>query len=635
MGKKNYLPYISGLIFLVLAIYLAGGFQSSINFLTGYTTLALTQASYISSDTFFNGEPAYSLTVAVDGSSGKSRGTISPNDILEFTNDKTPSNSFDIEVVLENQTCKYTVQTQSSIPVYAYSWVPTRVVGGAGGGFPPRDFGYISSGCAEYVAYTRFTACASISKTKIGEVYRIDSVSQYDSNLKINLITATENYETRLSTLVKSSEIEGTLRASFVGGLMGTQSCPIPSSDTVLYRPINTNQLLPKSSAYLSSLQLYKDTEPTPQNGYTDRTSLVNAFLASTGFSSAYCSGVQTIGQETIYSCTPQSPVSIPLVKLLVKADTLGIVVPSSQPEIIEVKTKLIEPATTFNLPVVIKNVGDETDSFDISVIGKREINTQPTRVSLSAGEQREVSVPIQGSGIIGDYKVLAVSANNPDMKDEYEFRIEIDMFCDRPAEAGKVKVSTEYGCYYLCQDTFKTDLREKTCEKFGTFETRGAYITYYQSSVTLNGTPIYSTTDYKDENHCLGIGKYTSLNNYMDNVKAGKIQPFVPSYKENAVWLPAPICNYVGLYGYTYDGTKSNQIQEIEYMTTPQANSGVTQTLETFTPTELEPKQTVEPPVIDAPVISETQENDYLPYILVAVIALIVIVAYVISRKK
>lgn len=110
---------------------------------------------------------------------------------------------------------------------------------------------------------------------------------------------------------------------------------------------------------------------------------------------------------------------------------------------------------------------------------------------------------------------------------------------------------------------------------------------TYRQNVETTNYLPVWGIsgvvntyyTHMQETNRQMGLrngGGY--ITGTIDIANAGPARFLATTYDSSggALWV-----------NNTKDGTKSNQIQEIEYMTTPQANSGATQTLETFTPTE------------------------------------------------
>jgi hypothetical protein len=252
--------------------------------------------------------------------------------------------------------------------------------------------------------------------------------------------------------------------------------------------------------------------------------------------------------------------VAIPLLKLYVKASVLGVVVPSSQPKIVSVSTPTIEAAKTTKFTITLKNAGTETDSYDLAIIGAKQVNLQSTRVSLAAGEEQVVPVFIQAAGIIGNYTITATSVNNPTLKDTYSFRLLAEPFCDKQPEAGKIRVATEYGCYYICPNPLDSDQREATCQIFGTFEQSGKP---YNRSYAENNN---NTKSYANEYHCIAVGKYISLNDYMDDVSTGQRQIFTANSKPNAFWLPAPVCNYVAAYGWHWDGSAADYVESEDY---------------------------------------------------------------------
>jgi hypothetical protein len=612
------------LIFVVLGVRPA-------SFAQGFSTLSLTQGtSFLSSDQFFN-SPVYLLNLAVDGSSGTASGEFTPVDVAAFTGQNRPSGPFTIAVDLQNQTCLYTVKSPQTLEVWTYSTFqyPCTTSGGAYCSFPRG--------------------------TKVGDVYIIDSVAHYNSQVKVDLTASGATHSFVLSPTQPSAQIDDVLRAQFVGSLQGAQSCPVPSADTVLYRPLGSNVLQPKPSYYLAQLQTIQPTSA----GYIDGplyqpagTSIGNANQIANNFigaaapaGSAYCTSATWSGTETNLQCTPVSPVSIPIIKMYVKASVLGVVVPSSMAQIVSISNPTAAAGNTTAIDVTLKNTGDSQDSFDLSVSGKAKVNVQASRISLAAGEQKTATVLIQGAGLIGNYTLTATSVNDPENKDSVTFRLTIDPYCDRQAEPGKTKVSTEYGCAFVCPGT-GSDLRERTCQAFGTFEPKGKPYNRTQdascslpsgSYYALNGSFCQKSEDQKDygsELHCTGIGAYTSLNGYMDSVLAGGAK-FVPPEKANAYFLGAPYCNYWAAYGYRWDGMQAVALDEVQFYdvfgNAPSPAQG------TFTnatgggfslPTITLPGQTVE---AEHPLTY----SDVTAVAIVAFIVLAIAGAYILTRKK
>jgi hypothetical protein len=139
----------------------------------------------------------------------------------------------------------------------------------------------------------------------------------------------------------------------------------------------------------------------------------------------------------------------------------------------------------------------------------------------------------------------VATSVNTPANTVSQSARLLFDPFCDRQGTPGQTKVSTEYGCRFVCLNQ-TGDVRESSCASFGTFEPSG--IPYNRTTPTIGG---FTDVDYSGEYHCTGIGAYAPLNNYMDGIFGQSIQPFIPQQTQNTYFLPAPICRYVAAYGY------------------------------------------------------------------------------------
>lgn len=582
-GKKLPLFLAVGAILLTLTFFVGVALlflniQLPAGLVTGQSTLSLVQGTaYDSSDPFFS-SPAYSLVVVADGSSKSNFGTFTPNDVAAFTGDKKPEGNFEILINIENESCTYAINTADAVDVIGW------------------ESGVCGFGC---------TICQDVESTsvfcnqgaggalwigrKAGTLYRIDSVANYESNININLETQNDSFDISLSPTKKQNEIEGVLRANFVGSLLGTQSCPVPSADTVLFRPANSNELRPIG---IQHLNLYAQFNRNIEFSEVDETNRVVTNMVNAGepTSSQFCEKSTTFSTEALYKCEPSSSVALPVIKMVVKASVLGEKIPIGMPKIISVEEKTFEPAAVQEIIVRVENTGAETDSFDITISGKTQVSVQATRVILNPREQQDVEVKIEGSGLIGTFNATATSVNAPLNKDNFEFRLMFDPFCDKPAEPGKIKVSTEFGCFYVCPNQHQTDIREKTCQQFGTFETRSTYLTKIQNGTNPDGTPIFIIVkatrgaysrleeiginpdgtskfrdiDYHNELHCTGQETYTSLNNYMNAVSTDKLTPFMPQSIEDSVWLSAPFCKYVGAYGFSFESGQANLVEEL-----------------------------------------------------------------------
>jgi hypothetical protein len=540
---------------IAVAVLLLGtGFKLPGASAGGFSTLSLTQGTaYFSDDPFFS-SPTYTLAVAADGSGGSLRGSFTPLDVAQYTNGNAPAGVFDIEINNNNESCVYTLKN-NTIPVYSYGWTNACC--------NPGNWIYsVCSSAGTYCDGYNHCCTAGISQTKVGDIYLIDSVAHYDTKLQVSLINGADTYSTVLTPTNKNGEVAGIMRAQIVGNLQGDQSCPVPSTDTVLYRPVGTSSLQPKSAYYLSTILQQNTQYPSANPGFASYNSYITQFTGSNPVQSSYCDQVTYSGVETQYRCKPVSAVAIPLIKMYVKASVLGVVVPSGAPKIVSVTVPTADAADTTRYLVTLRNNGGSQDSFDISLTGKRQVNIVASRVSIAAGQEVVVPVYVQGSGIIGNYTFTATSVNNPTAKDTYTVRILINPFCDRVPEAGKIKFNTEYGCYWLCDNKYDVDQREKTCQVFGTFElSKIPYQAEYQGvkyqNIIVDGVlkenqPVNATLtqEFANEYHCTDIGKYATLNGYMGRVITNGAV-FAPASKPNQYWLPAPVCNYAAEYGY------------------------------------------------------------------------------------
>lgn len=115
-GKKWIIP----LIFLIIMGFIFYTNREEISFpqFAGFTTMSVSDADFISSSDFFNGESTYIVTVSVNGM-GQSL-IITPEDFKKKGSPKIPTKQLKLEMDGE-QFCEYSIEpTYEATPIYAY-----------------------------------------------------------------------------------------------------------------------------------------------------------------------------------------------------------------------------------------------------------------------------------------------------------------------------------------------------------------------------------------------------------------------------------------------------------------------------------------------------------------------------------
>lgn len=548
-AKDNKKPLIIGGILVLVLLGILYFFSSNIfslaapppsgAMLEGGDAINLGQVQYISSDPFYK-EPVLPLLVYVTGSSSYQTGTtssslfatgaFSPSDIQSLAPNNAPilAQKFNLYEAADTS-CLYTV-IDPHITLYSYGLLECR------------------AGCGINDCFDQQTLCNGKVSTPVGSIYYIDSAPIYDTQVNVSLILENGTiYSTNVSWNNPSSELSSAGRVKYLQSGQGQQGCPVPSTNTILFRPINTNQLIPKSNLdYNTWYNILQSGALSQQYGKLNNQ--LNVFLASNPVGSDKCKLVNTSAQQAIYKCRPDQPVSIPNLLITLKTSTIGIVIPSGIPKITNIQKSEIYAANLTQINVTVMNIADQTDSFDAKATAKIPITFTAFRQAIGSGQSAIIPVKIEGAGIIQNLNISVCSANSPGVCDSQLVKIQINPFCDKTKTAQQIFVVTDKGCQATCNNITTYDVNELTCQKFASLTD------YIRPTITIG-----NTTELKhiEGNHCTGIGQWTTMDNYMDAVSAGILQPFYPTEKANFYWMPSPTCNYEPAYGYDSNGNE------------------------------------------------------------------------------
>lgn len=467
-------------------------------------------------------------------------------------------------------------------------------------------------------------------------VTRISSAEQfaYEAVVIATMEETGEEFECIITPTTSVCELGDFGSVKFAGNLLANQGCPDPGNDIQVLYDIDEQEWISVDSGagsllgtYLSNMNLIKDMNV---DYYTFVAVPLEQVQTSTDFAGMVCdpavgnpvfpivTSMNTIQgnipndepvidynchveDDSTYVCESGASVVYPLLKLTVKASKVGIFVPQGQPEIFGASTQraealsgvfadvFLDPLQLTNLYVAVKNTGSELDSFDVTLECPFPVTQQSQRVAVESGDTSVTTLVISGDGLIQDCTLKANSVGYPSNIDEEEIHIVINPQCDQYGINTGDMVFTEYGCFAMMsfpdtpctnEEFWLTHLRR--CihkDEIATGEQRLALleeVAEADCSRQCNGNAECILTCLDNGNIkpvCIGIGQMMTLNDYICDFER---QPnlIVPSSQNNAVWVDAPVCNYLCEYGYSLSTSgQCVQIQideDFNYLTRP-----------------------------------------------------------------
>ncbi len=567
------------------AQFVFGGMQSALGETsTGADTLSIQSGTYDGDE--------ISITLAASGSGGYHQGVLLPSDIEALTGYR-PSGSYELKVEVVEHSCEYIIsENEQEFYRWKYKLTDFLTYDGSTSDSAPllnsvctpssstQTTGYVTK--VQDFEYTRRVWCHAYTReAKAGGSYNINQEDPY-AKVKITLTTGGKDYEIIVDSNSKQGEIEGVMKVKFIGSFLGFQSCPPLSSDNVVWRPANTADLQLKDKFIVNSARsscgyVTFRTAPYCTDG-------INAIAASTGDDAFLCDFPE--GEGTRLTCQPYEAPTIPVLQVTLPAATITLVEPEGKPEIGEVTVGQVEAADFAQVLVEVTNKGEDA-SFDVSLDCER-LSPTSNRVYLASGETQIVDVRYSSAGIITRCDVKVVDVNHPTVQDTKSVTIDITPFCDVGLPSpNHVMAYTEYGCQPVCPKQYSTNLFEGDCTPINYAEKGETYSDEHTSWRCLEGDDetcveweevITTLTKndwedemrelHKDEGHCVGERKYTSIGSYL----SGEMK-FVPENKPNQVWLQAPYCTHVDVWGY-YNGRKILDNYEFHANTAPPAGS-------------------------------------------------------------
>lgn len=505
-------------------------------------------------------------TVALDGSAGSGTITFTPQQALQygfqiqepitfsldqscryqFTNQSNIVYSLDLKDLGErmNRCCGTIFQCCSKCEYYKCSqydknYYQTEISAGVKSAPSGCNFNieYIKTYCTKYVSQ--------------GSAYELDPSNFFITNVKVKIGNGEEKV-IELSTIKREAEIDG-ITVKIIGSLMGSQSCPNAGSEVIAYKKSNEDIFTLKDKIVYRQMDSMKKNTPANMVWSSGYNSYYNAFINSKSYLSDYCEIKETDLQGTFVECTPNYPVAIPMLQIIIDGDKVGMVIPDGEPKILSIEGNTPkETADITPIKVKFQNVGTTVDSFDVALICDTDVNPASKRYTLEKNEIKDVQIEYSGSGIIEECILSINSVNKPNNKDEEEVKVIIYPMCSKPQPSvNHKKVQTEYGCFWLCKNGYQLDV-DNRCQP-----------------IDFTNPSRYKT----DEEVCVGIGQYVNLYDYarginktLEGIGDYNVVSFVPTKLTNQHFIPAPYCNYVAEYGYEIVNGKAISINNLKF---------------------------------------------------------------------
>ena len=439
--KKNQALKIIGISLLIifllatLSSVVYFGVRKETGFGFGGTIISLQRTDFISSDSQIDGE-AWLLTIVQNEASQFARGFFTADEINSKTSTKEKV-KYPLEVNIEStpQKCIYELNAQSS-KIYTMESISK-------GKFILKTScqnaceGYYAYTCKPTLFITGFDAyCYKKSPTATYGSVQFDKLS-FSSNIIANI-----NKEEFKGTISNENDksvtlADGKFYASWVGNLVSGESCPSSSEQNVAsvfyndkWKLIDKNNFIQyqnhDASGFENCLDRYAQGSETPQtcvSAYNSMSSLAlspKEFQAVGGTTAIQNAESANNGKVEI---TLGKAIQFPTITMRIKADLLGIVVPSSQPKIMKSDSECFTTGSNGFIVANIKNVGDDYATFVVSANCPAPFSQTGTSVSvqLAPNTEQAVNIPISveaGQDVKRKCTINVADLENPSKKD-------------------------------------------------------------------------------------------------------------------------------------------------------------------------------------------------------------------------
>lgn len=422
--KKLKLKPEAIVILSIVSIVLIAGIISIIPGapLSGGAFLSIDKILIQSSNEQLGGKKAVVIQVVANRQAQHAVGEITPDDVETFTGQRS-SEPFTLSVDLLSQECNYVVQETDEI-LYSVNL------------YCPSTQGPCPTCTANQVGSTRILRdwgeeICVIYKEPKWRVAKPSTITLYD--YIVDVVITKESGESIKGTLTPndiSAALGDVGSVRWVGSFTGSQSCPVPSVDTVFIRPISAEHEYKAVS--LSEYNTLKFVFAngfwnTPLNEWDKWNSQLDAFVSKPPYSSGdiMCEFDTTLAEPT-YSCEPSQPAIFPTLQVILLADWIGLGVPNGMPQIISIGQPEVVEANLTRYPIEVKNIGDSDDTFTLTLMCQTPVVLRAPQEFIPQGETKTMNLEIEGLESSQTCSLTAKSINNPNNLDTQEFILEI-----------------------------------------------------------------------------------------------------------------------------------------------------------------------------------------------------------------
>lgn len=419
MGKKL---WIGIGVFLFLALIVGSLFYFNIipqSGISGFSTLSLQEAELRSDNPYLDGK-VWIMTVRQGGLGQTAEGSWDPQDIQSKTDDDTTTEKdFSIKIDYDDQECVYPVEdTNRNDPIYHVeldTWTYVPFVN------PCTIEEAQSRGLSNLIYVAKpsgSVTCHAVywtEKTPVGIFGRTDLRSSMEVRVEAGDRVASKQLDTEGST---QGSIGNFGYVVWQGNLDTGKSCSYttsmpfrPAYKNGVWRLIDDQNYEKYIDKYNERLDLGLFDASAVRDWVEDVQSAEQKALISQSFGSwdnptSFSSAVL---RETI-----QSPNQYPVVTVYIKADTLGIYTPTPKIKLESASSNCFRTGEDGVIRVKATNVGGESGVWNFfgSCDGYFDV-TQSREYGLSAGETKEITMPLSATAQnkeLGTCKIFAES---------------------------------------------------------------------------------------------------------------------------------------------------------------------------------------------------------------------------------
>jgi hypothetical protein len=393
---------------------------------SGFTPLSIQDITYQSTDSEFAGQQTVNIIGVVNNQGGKAAGYISPSLFKQLLGGALKiQGGFTLEQGMSEQSIKWEIQESDEI-IYT-----TRATGGN----PPYCSGFVPTGCTQLASeqvisgpacgYNYITLVYSACPT-----YRVaypSSTGLYDYVVNVSVIPDQgDTVQGILTANQPTADLGGVCKVKGIGSLVGTQTPPQISQDTVFIRPINGGNYEAHNLRSYASLQrmLYSIVNSGSMGAYNTQ---LQAFLNSVPPSKTDIHCPFNNPDATTYTCFPSQPTIFPTLSTTCLTDYFKAIVPASTPSIMFIgNATTIFEANVTRYPITIQNIGTEDDSFQLSLTCPIPVEIRSTPIFLKSGEIGTANLEINGFSSKQTCALTASSVNDPALKHTVNLTVEI-----------------------------------------------------------------------------------------------------------------------------------------------------------------------------------------------------------------